>query len=564
MSSSTSNSGKRKRSSSHLAASSIPKSSTTDLLQPSSRDASGEDADEPTPAANPPISSKHKKSAPSMDASANPPSKRPRTRSTATGNTASATPHNGTSPFTPSTNYNKTHDVRNEDPGEPSETTEESINIEKRVKRHARTLYRTPSLAATVRTASAASVAAQQERRMKPPERAGLQDPAGYHTNPPPTGRPVRVYADGVFDLFHLGHMRQLEQAKKAFPETYLIVGVTSDHETHKRKGLTVLTGAERSETVRHCRWVDEVIPDCPWIVTPEFLEKHQIDYVAHDDLPYGAAEGDDIYAPIKAQGKFLVTQRTEGVSTTGIITHIVRDYEKYITRQLKRGTSRQELNVSWLKKNELDIKRHVAELRDSIKNNWSATGQELGKELRQFWLNSRPSSPARNSMDGSVGGFGFGGNNRGAEAGAASPGNHNNSNSHNGYFGIGGGSRTQLGRLEMPGRSESPGVGPGRSEDFATGYSLGLIGGVRAWMTRSLTSLHDTDNHADAALSSPSGSDEDRENGNNKRNASRNTSAQQQQQQQQGEERGRTKETSGSATASGSGSGVAEGLTSS
>ncbi|RAL64378.1 hypothetical protein DID88_001854 [Monilinia fructigena] len=29
-----------------------------------------------------------------------------------------------------------------------------------------------------------------------------------------------------------------------------------------------------------------------------------------------------------KEQGKFLVTQRTEGVSTTGIITKIVRDYE--------------------------------------------------------------------------------------------------------------------------------------------------------------------------------------------------------------------------------------------
>lgn len=115
--------------------------------------------------------------------------------------------------------------------------------------------------------------------------------------------------------------MRQLEQAKKAFPEVYLLVGVTGDAETHKRKGLTVLTGSERAETVRHCKWVDEVIPNCPWIVTPEFLEKRRIDYVAHDDLPYGADEGDDIYAPIKREGKFLVTQRTEGVSTTGIIT---------------------------------------------------------------------------------------------------------------------------------------------------------------------------------------------------------------------------------------------------
>lgn len=115
--------------------------------------------------------------------------------------------------------------------------------------------------------------------------------------------------------------MRQLEQAKTAFPEVYLLVGVTDDAETHRRKGLTVLSGTERAETVRHCKWVDEVIPNCPWIVTPDFLERHKIDYVAHDDLPYGADEGDDIYTPIKKEGKFLVTQRTEGVSTTGIIT---------------------------------------------------------------------------------------------------------------------------------------------------------------------------------------------------------------------------------------------------
>jgi choline-phosphate cytidylyltransferase len=165
--------------------------------------------------------------------------------------------------------------------------------------------------------------------RMEAPPPAGLVDPAGgFKTNPPPLDRPVRVYADGVFDLFHIGHMRALQQAKSAFahlapnnPKVELVVGVTGDTETHKRKGLTVLSARERAESVRHCKWVDEVIPDCPWIVTTDFLEKHKIDYVAHDDLPYGADEGDDIYGPIKQKGMFLVTQRTEGLSTTGIIT---------------------------------------------------------------------------------------------------------------------------------------------------------------------------------------------------------------------------------------------------
>jgi hypothetical protein len=47
-------------------------------------------------------------------------------------------------------------------------------------------------------------------------------------------------------------------------------------------------------------------------VLTMEFLEKHQIDYVAHDDLPYPDTSGaaDDVYAFVKQKGMFVATDR--------------------------------------------------------------------------------------------------------------------------------------------------------------------------------------------------------------------------------------------------------------
>nr|GEU42277.1 choline-phosphate cytidylyltransferase 2-like [Tanacetum cinerariifolium] len=47
------------------------------------------------------------------------------------------------------------------------------------------------------------------------------------------------------------------------------------------------MTDQERYESLRHCKWVDEVIPDALWVMNQEFIDKHQIDYMAHDSLPY-------------------------------------------------------------------------------------------------------------------------------------------------------------------------------------------------------------------------------------------------------------------------------------
>ena len=74
-----------------------------------------------------------------------------------------------------------------------------------------------------------------------------------------------------------------------------------------------------------------------------------QIDFVAHDDLPYTSAGHDDIYKDIKAAGKFVATQRTEGISTSDIIARLVRDYDKYVRRNLSRGYSPRDLNVSYI-----------------------------------------------------------------------------------------------------------------------------------------------------------------------------------------------------------------------
>jgi choline-phosphate cytidylyltransferase len=135
----------------------------------------------------------------------------------------------------------------------------------------------------------------------------------------------VRIYADGVFDLLHIGHANMLFQAKTLFREVHLMVGVCKDADVTDGKRAPIIEHRQRVELLQHLRWVDEIIDDAPWVIDAEFIKKHDIDYVAHDSLPCPSSVGanDDVYAHVKATGKFLATERTPGICTTDIIARI-------------------------------------------------------------------------------------------------------------------------------------------------------------------------------------------------------------------------------------------------
>lgn len=102
----------------------------------------------------------------------------------------------------------------------------------------------------------------------------------------------------------------------------------------------------ERAEQVLHCRYVDQVVVRSPWVLTQEFLDEHEIDFVVHGEDNSYDESGNDAYAFVKAQGKYKTIKRTDGVSTTDLIIRVLKDYNGYVERCMRRGFTHQDLNI--------------------------------------------------------------------------------------------------------------------------------------------------------------------------------------------------------------------------
>ena len=135
-------------------------------------------------------------------------------------------------------------------------------------------------------------------------------------------GAMTRVYADGVYDLFHFEHVESLRRARSL--GDYLLVGVAADGEqleAFKRK--PILTMEERMASVAGCRYVDEVLPlPCTYFIDRAWIELHDIDLVVHgDDLTQKQLE---YYYKVPIElGIFRKLPYTRDISTTDIIHRI-------------------------------------------------------------------------------------------------------------------------------------------------------------------------------------------------------------------------------------------------
>ena len=130
------------------------------------------------------------------------------------------------------------------------------------------------------------------------------------------------VYMDGVFDLFHVGHVEAIYQCAKL--GNRVIIGITGDLDAAQYKRPPIISQYNRIAVVQAMKYVDQIICPCPLIVTEEFMIEHRIDLVVHGFANDDDAKKQEIFFEIPMKlNKFRRIGYYEGLSTTDIINKI-------------------------------------------------------------------------------------------------------------------------------------------------------------------------------------------------------------------------------------------------
>lgn len=134
------------------------------------------------------------------------------------------------------------------------------------------------------------------------------------------------VITFGVFDFYHLGHLRLFKQIRKAVGEPCrLIVAVQDGRYTLSQKpGAKMLYSTEeRKEMLEANRFIDEVMV---YEVVGDFIGKAQFDVFAR--APEHTTPSIQKFEEwCKNNNKdIIITQRTEGISSTEIKKRIIED----------------------------------------------------------------------------------------------------------------------------------------------------------------------------------------------------------------------------------------------
>ncbi len=122
-------------------------------------------------------------------------------------------------------------------------------------------------------------------------------------------------YTTGVYDLFHIGHLCLLRNAKAMCDK--LIVGVSTDELVAYKSKKAVIPFAERMEIIRSLRYVDAVIPQ----ETMDKLEAWQrlkFDIMFVGDDWYKTEKWENVEAELVRVGvRIVYFPYTKGTSST-------------------------------------------------------------------------------------------------------------------------------------------------------------------------------------------------------------------------------------------------------